>query len=101
MGGCQSFYFLYIQLFLFYFLLKNKNPGVGVSENYSEFKRSIYMLRRTTDESQGSFRRRQKFHLGRQIDQVMVTWSPGLRITRGSNQEISNKGSETNCAQKE
>ena len=38
---------------------------------------------------------------GRQIDQVMVTWSPGLRITRGLNQEVSNRGSETNCVQKE
>ena len=38
---------------------------------------------------------------GRQIDQVMVTWSPGLRIMRGSNQEVSNRGSETNYAQKE
>ena len=38
---------------------------------------------------------------GRQIDQVMVTWSPRLRITRGSNQEVSNRGSETNYAQKE
>lgn len=37
----------------------------------------------------------------RQIDQVMVTWSPRLRITRGSNQEVSNRGSKTNCAQKE
>ena len=63
MVGCQSFYFLYIQLFLFYFLLENKKTGAEVSENYLERKRPIYMLRRTTDASQDSFWQRRKFHL--------------------------------------